>query len=268
MDRVLTDAEAWLRPAVFLLVLAVLVAAELRWPRRRPSLPRRSRWPGNLGILALDAVLLRLVLPAAAVGAALAAERAGYGLLHWFALPTWIAVPAAVVALDLAIWGQHVLFHRVPVLWRLHRVHHADRDLDATTGLRFHPLEILLSMALKIAVVALLGAPAAAVVLFELLLNAAAMFAHANLAIPPTLDRHLRRLLVTPDMHRIHHSVRREEADSNFGFALACWDRLFATYREAPRDGHDGMTIGTPGFEDAGEQRLDRMLTQPFRRPA
>ncbi|WP_374440236.1 sterol desaturase family protein [Stella sp.] len=263
----LTDAEAWMRPAAFVLVLALLAAAEVLRPRRTRTLPRRRRWPANLGILAIDAALLRLLLPAAAIGAAVAAERHGFGLLNATALPAWIAVPVAVVALDLVIWAQHVLFHRIPVLWRLHRVHHADRDLDVTTGLRFHPLEILASMAIKMAAVALLGAPAAAVVLFELLLNAAAMFNHANLALPAGLDRRLRRFLVTPDMHRVHHSVHRDETDRNFGFALSWWDRVFGTYRDRPRDGHAGMAIGTPGFDGPSEERLDRMLTQPFRQP-
>lgn len=268
MDSLLVDAEAWLRPVVFGSVLVALMLAEARWSRRRRRHRRGRRWTANLGILLIDAALLRLLLPAAAVATAIWAERHGFGLLRWLDLPAWAALPLAVVALDLAIWGQHVLFHRIPALWRLHRVHHADGDLDATTGLRFHPIEILLSMAIKMAVVALLGAPAAAVVLFEIILNATAMFSHANLALPAELDRRLRAVLVTPDMHRVHHSVRRVETDSNYGFALSWWDRLFGTYRADPQDGHDGMVIGTPGFDGPGEQRLDRMLTQPFRQPA
>lgn len=267
VSSLLATHEAWLRAGIFLLVLTALAAAEARWPRRGRSLPRRRRWPANIAMVVLGAVLVRLALPVAATGVALAAERHGFGLLHWGGFPDGIAIVVAVVALDGAIWAQHVLFHHVPLLWRLHRVHHADADVDVTTGLRFHPLEILLSMAIKMAVVAMLGAPVAAVILFEVLLNAAAMFNHACLRLPAALDRPLRRVLVTPDMHRVHHSVRPEETDSNFGFALAWWDRLFGTYRDRPRDGHADMAIGTPGFGDRDEQRLDRMLTQPFRQP-
>jgi sterol desaturase/sphingolipid hydroxylase (fatty acid hydroxylase superfamily) len=258
--------EPWIRLGTFALVLAGLAALEAWRPRRRRDHSRRRRWPGNLGVVAVDALVLRLAFPFAAVGAALWAEARGLGLLNMLGLPGWAAVPLAVVALDLAIWAQHLVFHRVPALWRLHRMHHADLDVDVTTGVRFHPLEMLLSMAAKLLLVALLGAPAAAVVIFEVLLNASSMFNHANLRLPDGIDRRLRRVLVTPDMHRIHHSARREETDSNFGFALAWWDRIFGTYRSRPADGHDGMAIGLESFREAGEQRLDRMLTQPFRR--
>jgi sterol desaturase/sphingolipid hydroxylase (fatty acid hydroxylase superfamily) len=176
-------------------------------------------------------------------------------------------VPLAVVLLDLAIYAQHVVFHHVPALWRLHRMHHADTEFDATTGLRFHPLEILLSLGIKIAVVVALGAPAVAVLAFEILLNASSVFSHGNIALPRAVDAPLRGVLVTPDMHRVHHSVVRAETDSNYGFCLSWWDRLFGTYREAPEAGRDGVTIGLPAFRDPGEQRLDRLLTQPFRGP-
>jgi sterol desaturase/sphingolipid hydroxylase (fatty acid hydroxylase superfamily) len=172
----------------------------------------------------------------------------------------------AVVVLDMAIYFQHRLFHAVPVLWRLHRMHHADLDLDVTTGARFHPLEILLSMAIKVAVVIALGAPAVAVVLFEILLNASSMFNHANLRLPLAVDGALRWLIVTPDVHRVHHSVIRAETDSNFGFSLSWWDRLFGTWRAQPEKGHDGMTIGLPVFRNPEQLRLDRMLVQPFLR--
>ncbi|BBK34614.1 sterol desaturase/sphingolipid hydroxylase (fatty acid hydroxylase superfamily) [Stella humosa] len=259
--------EPWIRIGVFAVVLAAAVAAEALWPRRRRILPRSRRWPGNLGIVMVDTILVRLAFPVAAVGVALLAERHGFGLLNLLPLPGWLAIVLAVVALDLAIWAQHVLFHRVPPLWRLHRMHHADQDLDATTGVRFHPIEIALSMAIKLAVVAALGAPAAAVVIFEVLLNATAIFSHANLRLPACADRLLRRVVVTPDMHRVHHSQHPDETDSNFGFNLPWWDRLFGTYRAQPRDGHAGMAIGLATWPDPAEQRLDRMLTQPFRAP-
>jgi sterol desaturase/sphingolipid hydroxylase (fatty acid hydroxylase superfamily) len=223
------------------------------------------RWPSNLAVVALDTVLVRLLYPIGAVALAMLAEAKGIGLLNAYAVPAWIAIPLAVIVLDFAIYLQHVLFHAVPVLWRLHRMHHADLEFDVTTGARFHPIEILMSMALKLAIVAALGAPAAAVLIFEVLLNATAMFNHSNVRIPAALDSALRWLLVTPDMHRIHHSVVVGETNSNFGFNLTWWDRMLGTYREQPAAGHEAMTIGIEQFRDPAEQRLDRMLTQPFR---
>jgi sterol desaturase/sphingolipid hydroxylase (fatty acid hydroxylase superfamily) len=257
--------EAAIRLVAFAGVLAAVAALEALLPRRRRSFSRARRWPNNLGIVAVDTVVLRLVFPTAAVGAALAAEARGVGLLPWLGLPAPVAVLVAVLLLDLAIYLQHVLFHAVPALWRLHRMHHADLDFDVTTGLRFHPVEILLSMVIKLMVVVALGAPAVAVLIFEVLLNATAMFNHANLRLPAWLDRTLRPVLVTPDMHRVHHSAVPRETDSNFGFNLAVWDRLFGTYRAQPAAGHDAMTIGIAQFRDPGELRLDRMLTQPLR---
>jgi sterol desaturase/sphingolipid hydroxylase (fatty acid hydroxylase superfamily) len=257
--------EAAIRLAAFAGVLAAVAALEALLPRRRRSFSRARRWPNNLGIVAVDTVVLRLIFPTAAVGAALAAEARGVGLLPWLGLPAPVAVLVAVLLLDLAIYLQHVLFHAVPALWRLHRMHHADLDFDVTTGLRFHPVEILLSMVIKLMVVVALGAPAVAVLIFEVLLNATAMFNHANLRLPAWLDRTLRPVLVTPDMHRVHHSAVPRETDSNFGFNLAVWDRLFGTYRAQPAAGHDAMTIGIAQFRDPGELRLDRMLTQPLR---
>ncbi len=264
MDTLLAN-EPVIRLAAFAGVLAAMVALEALLPRRHRSFPRLRRWPSNLGIVAVDTLLLRLVFPTAAVGAALAAEARGIGLLPWLGLPGPVAVLAAVVLLDLAIYLQHLLFHSVPALWRLHRMHHADLDFDVTTGLRFHPVEILLSMVIKLAVVVALGAPAVAVLLFEVLLNASSMFNHANLRLPPWLDRALRPVLVTPDMHRVHHSAVPRETNSNFGFNLALWDRLFGTYRAQPAAGHEAMTVGIEDFRDPVELRLDRMLTQPLR---
>jgi sterol desaturase/sphingolipid hydroxylase (fatty acid hydroxylase superfamily) len=184
------------------------------------------------------------------------------------ALPWGLATLLSVLLLDLAIYAQHVLFHAVPVLWRLHRMHHADLDIDVTTGVRFHPAEIVLSMLIKLAVVGLIGAPGAAVLIFEVLLNATSMFNHSNVAMPPAVDRIVRLLVVTPDMHRVHHSIERRETNSNFGFNFPWWDRLFGTYRPQPEQGHEGMTIGIEIFRDPAELRLDRMLLQPLRQEA
>jgi sterol desaturase/sphingolipid hydroxylase (fatty acid hydroxylase superfamily) len=257
--------EPAIRLGTFAVVFAAVALGELLAPRRRQVVGRLRRWPGNLGIVVLDSVLVRLVFPVAAIGIALEAEARGWGLFHAVGAPAWLAVVASVVLLDLAIYLQHVLFHAVPVLWRLHRMHHADLEFDVTTGTRFHPIEILLSMGIKLGTVAALGAPAAAVLIFEVLLNATSMFNHGNLRIPAGFDRVLRRLVVTPDMHRVHHSVPPRETNSNFGFNLPWWDRLFGTYRAQPEAGHLGMTIGIEQFRDPRELRLDRMLLQPFR---
>ncbi|MBU2532085.1 MAG: sterol desaturase family protein, partial [Alphaproteobacteria bacterium] len=259
------DYEIWIRLTAFTLVLATMAVWELRAPRRIQHLARGRRWPANLGLVVLDAILLRLVFPLTAVAVALLAEERGFGLLHLWSVPAWLAVPVAVIALDLVIYFQHVLFHAVPALWRLHRMHHADLEFDVTTGTRFHPIEIVLSMVIKITVVAALGAPAVAVLVFEVLLNATAMFNHSNVRLPEQVDRVLRWLVVTPDMHRVHHSIVVRETNSNFGFNLPWWDRMFGTYRAQPAAGHEGMTIGIAQIRDPSEQRLDRMLTQPFR---
>jgi sterol desaturase/sphingolipid hydroxylase (fatty acid hydroxylase superfamily) len=262
----LLDHEPLIRLAAFAGVLALVAGLEAWFPRRHRVAGRWLRWPNNLGIVALNTIVLRLVFPTAAVGVALAMEGRGVGLLPWLGLPAPLATLLAVVLLDLAIYLQHVMFHAVPTLWRLHRMHHADLDIDVTTGLRFHPVEILLSMVIKLGVVVALGAPALAVLLFEVLLNATSMFNHANLRLPGWLDRPLRLVLVTPDMHRVHHSVVPRETNSNFGFSLALWDRLFGTYRAQPEAGHDGMSIGIGQFRTPRELWLDRMLTQPVRR--
>ncbi|MEQ8798354.1 MAG: sterol desaturase family protein [Salinisphaeraceae bacterium] len=256
--------ESWIRLGVFGGVLAAMVIWEFASPRRRDDIPRLLRWSGNLGIVALDTVIVRLLFPAAAVGVALLAREGGWGLFNVFDVPGWLAILAAVVLLDFVIYLQHVLFHAVPGLWRLHRMHHADLAFDTTTGLRFHPIEIVLSMALKIAMVAALGAPPVAVLIFEVLLNATSLFNHGNVSLPPRLDRLLRWVVVTPDMHRVHHSWHPDETNSNFGFNLPWWDRLLGTYQPQPRDGHDGMTIGINLFRDRKWERLDRMLIQPF----
>lgn len=260
------EREAVVRLMVFAGVLGVMALAEQLWPRRARALRRAQRWPSNLGLVLAGTLLVRLVAPASVVSLALLAEARGWGLLRLVAVPTALVWIACVVVLDLAVYGQHVLMHRVSWLWRLHRVHHADVDVDATTGVRFHPLEYLLSLGLKGGAVIALGAPAGAVVLFEVLLNATSLFNHANLRLPPVADRVVRLLVVTPDMHRVHHSIDRDEADSNYGFNLPWWDRLFGTYRPEPRQPHETMPLGVSRFRSAHDQRLGQLLLQPFRK--
>ena len=259
------SAEIAIRLSAFAAIFAALALWEVFAPRRTLVAGRKPRWPSNLGVLVVDSLLVRMLIPTAAVGAALFAAGRGYGLFNLAGLRLSIALFLGFLALDLVVYLQHVVFHKVPLLWRLHRMHHADLDIDFTTGVRFHPFEILISLAIKIAVVIALGIPAVAVVLFEVMLNATSMFNHANVAMPAWLDGVLRLIVVTPDMHRVHHSVVRQEADSNFGFNLPWWDWLFGTYRPEPAAGHDGITIGLPIFRNPRELRLDRLLTQPFR---
>jgi sterol desaturase/sphingolipid hydroxylase (fatty acid hydroxylase superfamily) len=268
MTDLLLSHEPLIRLAFFLGVLAVMAAWEVAAPRRRREIPRLLRWTNNLGVVVVDTIAVRLTFPIVAVGLALLAEQRGWGLLNALAVPAWIAVPVSVIALDLVIYLQHVMFHAVPALWRLHRMHHADLEFDVTTGLRFHPIEILLSMGLKLAVVVALGPPAIAVLIFEVLLNATAMFNHSNIRIPLGLDRMLRWIVVTPDMHRVHHSIHPAETNSNFGFNLPWWDRLLGTYRPQPKDGHDTMTIGIEQFRTRRDLWLDRMLIQPVLGPS
>jgi sterol desaturase/sphingolipid hydroxylase (fatty acid hydroxylase superfamily) len=265
MSDNLLPNELLVRLAAFAGMFAAMAAWEIHAPRRDQKLGRRLRWPGNIGIVVLDAILVRLVFPTTAVGLALVAESREWGLFHALNLPEWASLLSAVVALDFAIYLQHVLFHAVPVLWRLHRMHHADPEIDVTTGARFHPIEILISVGIKLGVVAALGAPALGVLAFEVLLNATSMFNHSNVQMPVWLDRALRFLVVTPDMHRVHHSIVERETNSNFGFNLPWWDRLFGTYRDQPAAGHEAMIIGIEQFRGPAEQRLDHMLTQPFR---
>ena len=264
MPDIILQYEPWLRLGAFAAVLAGMASWEALAPRRQRAVSRWARWPSNLGIVVLNTALMRALVPVAAVGIAALGEERGWGLLNNMALPGWIGLLAAIVLLDLAIYLQHALFHAVPALWRLHRMHHADLDFDVTTGARFHPLEILISTGIKLGVVAAIGAPAVAVVMFEIVLNATAMFNHGNVGLPPALDRVLRWIVVTPDMHRVHHSVVPSETNSNFGFNLPWWDRFFGTYRAAPAAGHEGMTIGLDDFRDPSQLRLDRMLVQPF----
>ncbi len=248
--------------------LVLMAAWEILAPRRRLTAGRPGRWAGNLGLVALDTVAVRLLFPLGAMGTALLARERAWGLLNNVPLSGWLAVVLAVVALDFVIYLQHVLFHAVPLLWRLHMVHHADRDFDVTTGVRFHVLEILLSLGIKLAAVVLLGAPALSVLVFEVVLNATSLFNHGNVRLPAWLDRVLRLIVVTPDMHRVHHSIHSRETNSNFGFNLPWWDFLLGTYRACPADGHEGMAIGLSQFQDEpATGRLHWMLLLPFRAP-
>jgi len=262
------ENEATIRLIIFLGLFAILAAAEALMPRRERSQKRSQRWVTNWGITIANTVTLRilaLAMPLLAVGAAVDAQAQGWGLFNALTLPGWIEIVAAILVLDLIIWAQHLITHKIPVLWRLHRVHHADVDMDVTTAIRFHPVEIALSMFLKIGVVYLLGPAALAVILFEIILNGTAMFNHANFRLPLWLDAIVRRVLVTPDMHRVHHSIHRHEHDSNYGFALSIWDRMFGTYTAQPEAGHDGMTVGLE-WQDDRPARLGWSLSLPFAR--
>ena len=265
-NELIINNELWIRLGFFLGVFAIMASWEVAAPRRSLLLSKWLRWSNNLGLVALNSVILRLLFPAAAVGVAAFAAQQGWGLLNYYHLPAALSVLLAVIAMDFVIYLQHVMVHAVPVLWRLHRVHHADQDYDVTTGARFHPLEIIVSMLIKFATIIVLGAPVAAVIIFEVILNAMAMFNHGNVGLPKGLDTLLRWFIVTPDMHRVHHSVEDDETNSNFGFNLSWWDRLFGTYRAQPRAGHKGMTIGIHGFtEPKLTAWINGMLVLPFK---
>ena len=262
------ENEALIRLGVFISLFAVLATLEALAPRRARSQLRSKRWLTNWGVTVINTLTLRLMafaLPLLAVGAALDADTQGWGLFNAISLPLWLEIAIVVLIFDFAIWLQHLITHKVPLLWRLHRVHHADVDMDVTTAIRFHPVEIALSMLLKIGLVYLLGPAAIAIVIFEIILNGTAMFNHSNLALPAGLDRIMRKVLVTPDMHRVHHSVQRSEHDSNYGFCLSIWDQLFGTYIAQPKDGHDAMQVGLE-WQDDRPSKLGWSLALPFAR--
>ncbi len=269
MESFGTIGETGLRLGAFIGIFAIMALLELLVPKRQLGHSKPRRWFTNLAIVGIDGAVVRLmaalVVPLTAVAAALWAESSGWGLFNAFDWPLWLEFVIAVILLDLAIYGQHVASHRIPVLWRLHKMHHADVDFDVTTALRFHPVEIALSMLWKIVVVITLGAAPAAVVLFEVILNGCAMFNHANISLPAWLDRSLRMVLVTPDFHRVHHSVYAREHNTNYGFNLSVWDRMFRTYTAQPEDGHTGMTIGLKEYQSEDPTRLAWSLALPFR---
>ena len=262
------ENEAFIRLGIFIGLFALLAVTEALAPRRIRTQPRSTRWVTNWAITVLNTLALRalaVALPLLAVGAALDAQDNGWGLMNGFSIPLWLGVIITVLIFDLAIWVQHLITHKIPVLWRFHRMHHADRDIDVTTAIRFHPVEIAFSMLLKIGLVYLIGPPAVGIIVFEVVLNGTAMFNHANIRLPLGLDKVIRMFLVTPDMHRVHHSDQRAEHDSNYGFALSIWDRIFGTYVAQPKEGHDNMTIGLQ-WQDDQPSKLGWSLWLPFRR--
>lgn len=260
-------SEPVIRLAAFLAVFAIFAITEALMPRRARAFSRATRWPANLGVALIYSVLISLILPAGLAGFALFCIAHRWGLLNLLQLPRLASIALSMFALDFIIYLQHVLFHALPTLWRLHRMHHADLDFDVTTGVRFHPLEIIISTVCKLGAIAILGAPAASVLAFELLLNATSLFNHANLAMPPSLDTILRLIVVTPEMHRVHHSIVVRETNSNFGFNLPWWDWMLGTYRAQPEAGHLAMTIGLDDFRTPADLRLLPMLTQPWHSP-
>ncbi|MDD9910108.1 MAG: sterol desaturase family protein [Ahrensia sp.] len=265
MQDLIATNEGVIRLSVFIGLFAVLALSEYFKPRRKLTVSKSHRWTTNIAIVLLDSAIVRLIFPAAAVGVALWADMQGYGLFNLIEVPIWLAVLISFIALDFAIWFSHLLSHKVPVFWRFHRMHHSDRDIDVTTAIRFHPIEIVLSMMWKVLWVIALGAPAVAVIIFEIALNGTAMFNHSNLKLPLGLDRLLRLVVVTPDMHRVHHSSINRETDSNYGFNLPWWDRLFGTYIDQPELGHDGMEIGLAEWQDERPLQLGWSLSVPFR---
>ena len=266
MSSLLLKHEPLIRLSCYFGALALFAICEGFFPRRPHTLQRRSRWPANIGVAFVDSFVLRLLIPAGAVGFAFWVRNHEWGVFNMVSIPGWISVVTSVIVLDFVIYLQHRAFHYQPILWRLHRMHHADLDVDVTTGARFHPMEILISLAIKFGAISAMGAPPLGVLLFEVLLNATSMFNHSNIFIPARLERVVRWFVVTPDMHRVHHSIVVPETNSNFGFNLSIWDRLFGTYRPQPAAGHDGITLGIEQFRDPKELRLFRMLLQPFRR--
>lgn len=266
LDEFILGNEPVIRMSFFFGILAVMAIWEILAPRRALTVSKSLRWGSNLGIVVLNTLILRLLFPAAAVGLALFVREQGWGIFNYVEASYWLAVVVSFIAMDFVIYLQHVMVHAVPLFWRLHRMHHADLDFDLTTGARFHPLEIILSMLIKFATIIVLGPPIVAVIIFEVVLNATAMFNHGNVRLPLGLDRVLRLFVVTPDMHRVHHSVEDDEANSNFGFNLPWWDRLFGTYRDQPRAGHEGMTIGIHKFREPKQVSwLHGMLLLPFK---
>ncbi len=265
MDTFVQTHEGALRLGFFLGIFAVMALWEGLAPRRTLTISKAIRWGNNLTLVAINTLVVRLLFPVAALGMAASASAHNWGVLNIFPIPFWLSVLVAIIAMDFVIWMQHVMVHAVPALWRVHRVHHADLDYDLTTGARFHPIEIVLSMVIKLATIMVLGPPLLAVIVFEVILNGMSMFNHANVRLPPVLDRLLRWAVVTPDMHRVHHSVEDDEANSNFGFNLSVWDRLFGTYRDQPRAGHVAMTIGIHQYtEPKLVAWLPGMLALPF----
>lgn len=266
INELLLTHEVAIRAGVFFGVLILMAVWEVLAPRRASTISKVVRWGNNLGLVVFNSILLRFIFPTAAVGVAIFVSEHNWGLLNYVQLPSFAAAAISIVVLDFVIYFQHVLMHAIPALWRLHRVHHADLDYDFTTGVRFHPLEIIVSMLIKFVAILILGPPVAAVVIFEIILNASSMFNHGNIKLPAALDRILRLLIVTPDMHRIHHSVEKDESNRNFGFNLSLWDRFFGTYRRQPRAGHEEMVVGIQNYRELRDvTSIHGLLLLPFR---
>ena len=256
--------EAQIRLSAFLGLFGLLALTEWLRPRRKLTVSKANRWFTNIAIVVIDSVVVRLIFPAAAVGVALWAQSNGYGLFNLIDAPFWLAGLVSIVLLDFAVWFSHLLSHKVPMFWRFHRMHHSDRDIDVSTAIRFHPIEIVLSMIYKVAWVVALGAPAWSVIMFEIILNGVAMFNHSNTKLPLWLDKIARMVIVTPDMHRVHHSSIQRETDSNYGFNFPFWDKMFGTYIAQPELGHDGMEIGLAEWQDERPTKLGWALSVPF----
>ncbi len=265
-EQFITGNEGLVRASVFVTLFGILALSEWFRPRRPLTNKKSARWFTNWTIVVLDSLLVRLIFPVVAVGTALWATSNGYGLFNWLNMPFLPAAIISFIVLDFAIWLSHVASHKIPIFWKIHRMHHSDVDFDVSTALRFHPIEIVLSMLFKMAIVVAIGAPAISVILFEIVLNGAAMFNHSNLKLPLPVDRVVRLIFVTPDMHRVHHSIIHNETDSNYGFNFSFWDRLFGTYTDQPSKGHDDMTIGLPEWQNKNPTRLDWTLMVPFRK--
>ena len=268
MNNLIADSESSIRLAIFLGMFLLLAIAEVLFPRRKPAYSKPKRWLSNLGISALNTLVVRISFPIAGVAAAMLAQERQWGLLNQLPLAAWLNILVFLLLFDLAIYWQHRLFHVVPWLWRFHRMHHTDVDYDLTTGSRFHPCSILISAAIKIALVIVLGASAAAILTAEVVLNVTAMFNHSNLKLPQSMDHKLRKILVTPDMHRIHHSTDSIEHNANFGFNFPWWDRIFGSYLDQPKMSHEDMDIGITGFQERKSIDIFTLLIQPFTKSA
>lgn len=255
-----------IRPAIFFGLLVLFAVIEFLLPRRQLKPIKTRRWITNILIILIDSAVVKLLFKSAAIGVAIWAANSGYGLFNMVAAPYWLAFLVSFLVLDFSIWFTHLLSHKIPILWKIHRMHHSDVDIDASTGIRFHPFEIVLSMLWKFFVVILLGAPWEAVLIFEIVLNGTALFNHANIKLPLAFDKILRLAIVTPDMHRVHHSIIAEEHNTNYGFNLSIWDRIFSTYTDQPKHGHDDMTIGLEQWQDDKPSRIDWTLMVPFKK--
>jgi sterol desaturase/sphingolipid hydroxylase (fatty acid hydroxylase superfamily) len=266
MENSWIEQSDTIRLGCFVAAFILFALVEYKWPRKKLTQKKSLRWVNNLGLIVFNSIVLRLALPLLAIDAAYIAQQENFGVFNYLGTPYFLTFLLSILLLDWIIYWQHRAFHRVPSLWRLHRMHHSDQDIDLTTGTRFHPVEIILSMLIKIAAIGILGIPVEAVIVFEIILNVSAMFNHSNLYIPRWLDRYIRTLLITPDVHRVHHSIHITEMNNNYGFFLSIWDRIGKTYLVRPRDGHEDMKIGIALFRSEKEQRLDKMLTQPFRK--